>query len=302
MNAVPTTDGEWGRRITLRPSADKITRDNVREHGPSICCDFYIQGIERTAEALPWGFRDGDLENLDHHAPEARFEHLVSSANLAITRVQAVGVAPDNVAVVINHTDCDSILSSAIVAGLLDPDERYGAAAIAADHSGEPNAIADLLQSLDRQRNIELSLRSLAALERGSMLPDIAVEKLAIRLSKRDAAEAAVAEGRFQSQDGVMWAKLDFEIDGEFFPRLMPDAKVIVISYPNLSGTAPFVMKARLGLGAPEGMSLHQLDIKEHVDPAYGGRWDAGSTRRGKGTVMGVEEWALKLAARMTSQ
>ena len=80
----------------------------------------------------------------------------VSSANLALDWRAASANTPtesrkaaEQAVVVINHTDCDSILSSGIVSGLLDALPAYGRAALAADHTGEENAIADTLQALE---------------------------------------------------------------------------------------------------------------------------------------------------------
>ena len=64
----------------------------------------------------------------------------VSSANLAVEWVRARhGPRPGDL-VVITHTDCDSVLSSGIVSGRLEPKPEYEAAAIAADHTGERTA------------------------------------------------------------------------------------------------------------------------------------------------------------------
>lgn len=51
--------------------------------------------------------------------------------------VKEEGIASPADCVVINHTDCDSVLSSAIIRGILPPEKRFGDAAIAADHTGE---------------------------------------------------------------------------------------------------------------------------------------------------------------------
>lgn len=66
--------------------------------------------------------------------------------------------------VVIDHSDCDSILCAWLVSGRLEPDDRFGAAAIAADHTGAADPIADLLQAIEYRRDLELSFRSLNTL------------------------------------------------------------------------------------------------------------------------------------------
>ena len=48
-------------------------------------------------------------------------------------------------------------------------------------------------------------------------------------------------------------------------------------------------------MGAPPWLSLQQLGIHE-FDPAYGGRWNAGSNNRSGGTPMSSEEYRHRLA------
>ena len=49
-------------------------------------------------------------------------------------------------------------------------------------------------------------------------------------------------------------------------------------------------VKTRLGLAAPEGLSLQDLGIQD-FDRAYGGRWNAGSNNRDCGTTIAPEEY-----------
>ena len=56
-------------------------------------------------------------------------------------------------------------------------------------------------------------------------------------------------------------------------------------------------MKVRLGAGAPQGMTLQGLGI-ETFDPAYGGRWNAGSNKRGGGTTLQPAQYAERLRER----
>ena len=262
--------------------------------GAIIACDFAIQGAA-TWEATPWGFVSGRVTNLDHHAAMPTMQRQVSSTNLALTRVQAHGVVPASSSIVINHTDCDSVLSSAIVAGELEPWGEFGVAAIAADHTGEANAIADLLQALDAKRDLELSLRSLRALLAGEALEAVAQEALFTRLRKRELAAQMVASSTFVERDGVFYADLPKAIDGELVSALLPGARVVVLFSPHPTDSASRLVKMRLGLAALEGISLHALDIQA-FDPAYGGRWNAGSNKRGGGTRLSPDEYARHLA------
>lgn len=286
-------------RLHLLPVSNRVSAETVLKVSPSgevVACDFYVEGAERGQEE-PGGYRIGRLLNVDHHAPTARMSRMVSSTNLAIAQVQAAPADAD-ARMVINHTDCDSILSSAIMAGLLPPDPRYGAAAIAADHTGDEDPIADLLQAIDPFRDVSFSLRSLRALERGELLDPAALERLDDRRRRRERAERYVAEGRFRATGCVRWAALDGPMDATFFAALLPDACVILAAIPLRGQPGRWEMKARLGLAAPAGMSLHDLRIGEW-DPAFGGRWNAGANRRAGGTTIPIEAYAAELWRRI---
>ena len=263
--------------------------------GRVIACDCLVTG------AGTWPFRDGAYVNdrfvcIDHHQDDPRMHRFVSSANLAVEWVRARhGPRPDDL-VVITHTDCDSVLSSGIVSGRLEPKPEYEDAAIAADHTGAKNAIADLLQSLDSCRDHEVSLRNLSLLERGQALDPAAQQALANRTRKREVAAHAVETGRIQLDGLLAFGVLDESIDGEFFPALLPKAMVILTAAPHRP--KPWVMKLRLGTAAPPGMTLQRLGIQE-LDPAYGGRWNAGSNKRGGGTEMSPEVYARAVADRL---
>ena len=146
-------------------SVDDLTRLSP---GPIIACDFPVEGVETD----PWictvgGYAYGRIINVDHHADTTEMKRHVSSAHLAIERVRAIGMPTSDSIIVINHTDCDSVLSAGIMSGRLAAEDRYGDAALAADHTGDENLIADLLQALDKFDDFELSFAALARLESG---------------------------------------------------------------------------------------------------------------------------------------
>ena len=199
--------------------------------GRVIACDCLVTG------AGTWQFRDGAYVNgrlvcIDHHQDDPRMHRFVSSANLAVEWVRAGhGPRPGDL-VVITHTDCDSVLSSGIVSGRLEPKPEYEAAAIAADHTGAKDSIADLLQSLDRAHDHELSLRNLSLLEKGQPLELAAEQALADRTRKRKKAADAVKTGMIRLDGPLAFGVLDESIDGEFFPALLPKAVVILTAAP----------------------------------------------------------------------
>ncbi|MEP6509481.1 MAG: hypothetical protein ABJC63_14750 [Gemmatimonadales bacterium] len=128
---------------TIAHRAD-FTPDSLHEEhdGPIVACDFYVVGAESGNE-VPGGYQIETVLNVDHHAPTPRMTRCVSSTNLA-DHVKALGLTSRDSLVIVSHTDCDSVLSSCIMAGELEPDAQFGEAAIAADHSGETNEIADV--------------------------------------------------------------------------------------------------------------------------------------------------------------
>jgi hypothetical protein len=224
-------------RFTLIDLTSRVSPSHLLQQFPDrlvFACDFRVDGIERGRE-VPGGYQLGNIVNVDHHAPTPRMMRPVSSTNLATERVRALGPAPEGAAVVINHTDCDSVLSGGIMAGLLEADDRLGEAAIAADHTGASNPIADLLQSLEPVRDLDLASRSLQRLLSGLPLED----------------------------DGSRWR-----------------------------------VKLRLGRAAPAGLTLHDI-AAGGVDPAYDGRWNAGSNKRGGGTELDPETYAARVDRRV---
>jgi hypothetical protein len=57
-------------------------------------------------------------------------------------------------------------------------------------------------------------------------------------------------------------------------------------------------MKLRLGTRAPEGFTLHDLHMTD-FDPAYGGRWNAGSNARAGGTTIPPARYAEEVRQRL---
>lgn len=290
------------RLPTLIPCKARISIEEIEalHTGEIIACDFYISGIERH-EAVTAGYRRGRILNLDHHAPTEEMRRHVSSTNLAIDWVRVVGPAARETMVVINHTDCDSILSSAIIAGLLEPLDEYGSAAIAADHTGVPDPIADVLQGLDKKRDIELSFDSVARLTAGLPLEGVAKQALEQRTQKRELAKNAVDSGLVRLYGPVAFGELSEAVDGEFFPALLPGAALIVLMSRRADNPEHWNTKIRLGNAAPLGASIQSMRIQE-VDPAFDGRWNAGSNSRAGGTAIPPAEYRERILALFRQQ
>lgn len=261
---------------------------------PTIACDCLAKGIETIGDEVPWGWRLGHSVNIDHHAPVDAMAREISSTNLALRYVEAQGPADPSTRVLITHTDCDSILSAGLITGDLDPHPEYGEAALAADHTGEPNDIADLLQALMDERDIHASFIAMAMQNFGWAVPPRAQVLLNARRRKREQAEALVGRGGFEHLGaGIYFAQFTEDTEGEFFPRLLPHARLIVLGmpHPKYPEAKRWLMRCRRGHDMPEGEDLRHLGLEAH-DPAYGGRWNAGSNKRGGGTSVEPRVWA----------
>ncbi|MEO5589924.1 MAG: hypothetical protein ABIS03_10090, partial [Gemmatimonadaceae bacterium] len=231
-----------------------------------MACDIYIEGAELGRE-VPGGYEIDGIVNIDHHAPGERMRRLVSSTNLAIEQIKETGPAQNGTLIVVSHTDCDSVLSSAIMAGELPPEPRFGQAAISADHTGVMNELADVLQSLEHRRDLYFSLRNLRKLLDGQPLDRTAQPAYAARLEKREAAAAAVSNRQVALDGNLAFGVLDAKIDGELFPAHFPAAAVILL-ISRRPRSDLWEARMRLGLTAPAGASLHQLGT-ERFDPAF---------------------------------
>ena len=259
---------------------------------PIITTDFEVSGEEGLPLESPQGQMIGyrysgdqgesEILSIDHHGPAPEMQRRISSTNLALEFVKAYGLSSGDVA--ITHTDYDSVVAAALLIGRLplQMGELLGPAAIAADHTGEKNVFADTLQSIQDMRDVEFSLACLRILlQQGEeALPQQAREALQARRTQRVQLQSLIQAGLFQQRGtGVYAAYLNTRIDGELLPSLLPGAVVIItVSPPQRSGDGALV-KVRLGMAAPEGMSL----LAFHLPPS-GGRWNALSTGRQGGT------------------
>jgi hypothetical protein len=278
--------------IDLLPLKSIYSISEIREIIPNnslYVCDFYLDKIEEGEEVVG-GYKIDDITNIDHHAPLRVMSKHISSANLALEFVKKNGaiIPPDHV--VIHHTDCDSVLSSAIMRGILPVDEIFGQAAIAADHTGEQNEIADLLQALQEKRSLSFSLANLEKLLTGIPLEEESQKLLDARLSDRTKAREMVDAGAFEKIGDVYFTSVKENFDGGLIPALLPDAVAIVIGVPMEDNPDMWGIKVRLGNNAPEGLALNTLGL-----PNFGGRWNAGNTKRHNGTKLNPKDYAILL-------
>ncbi len=264
---------------TGSPVADMIPRNNRAYR--TVVCDFHVAGAEQ-GEAKPWGYEHDEFDVVDHHAPDPRWERNISSVHLAIEYVRLNGFADK---VVVNHTDCDSILAAMILRGLLLPVQRYAAAAEAADHTGETNDLADLLQALEHERSLLLSMDALDDWLRSEFLSDRTRQLLTNRLDERLLARQYAKEP--VRRGCVVWIQGDENLDAAFLLPYVGDAWVVVYTFPMPKKAGEkgerTCVKVRRGSAAPDGFTLQSLGINDLIE-RYGGRWNAGSNHRGGGT------------------
>jgi len=299
------------------PLENDVTAEVVEATCPVVnkriyACDFYVKGIERHNDPFPGGYRFGRIYNVDHHAPADRMARRVTSTMLALETICACAVTDEAAYTVINHTDCDSVLSSALLIGFLpttspaypDVHTALSIASVNADHTGEEDRIADVLQGLDEQRRgnrtdsqyLE-SLRNLLFLLEGKPIEPAAEYALKDRHRARARASELVRSGEVQAAR-VAYGTLMEEIDGAFFLQPLPDAWVIMLASPHPKYPDRWAVKLRLGNSAPARFNLQLLGVGE-FDPAYGGRWNAGSNKRGGGTVIAPGEYRAALTERV---
>jgi hypothetical protein len=292
---------DWEEKLKENPihlvrekKEDTLEELKERYSGKVAVLDLYIKDIEKRGQWDGNVLRLGDIINIDHHAPIKEFSKNISSTNLAIEWVKKRGVLGKDYSVVVNHSDCDSVLSSLIIRGILPPDEKFGQAAIAADHTGEENEIADLLQALEDKRDLKFSTRNLQLLLEGKD-PEPEAQKLLEKINiNRKKAREIVEKGEMINLGGISYVQLSTKAESSYFPALLPDAQVILVYCPLEKKQDHMEAKIRLGLAAPTGLTLDGLEIND-IDPNFGCRWNAGSDRRAGGTSMDIEEYARLL-------
>ncbi len=292
---------DWAEKLKENPvdlteEKPEFTVEELKEKypGKAAVIDVYIKDIEKSDRWNGNVLCMGDILSIDHHAPAKEFRKNISSTNLAIDWVRSKGVLGGDYRVVINHMDCDSVLAALIMRGILLPEERFGQAAIAADHTGAVNEIADLLQAIEDERNLEFSARNLQLLLVKKSLEPRAQELLEKRYADRAKAAEVVKNGDVHVLGGVSFVRLDKKIDSGFFPALIPDAQVILAFSPHEKDIGNSEVKIRLGMSAPPGLALYKLKIGD-FDPTFGSRWNAGSNDRSLGVSVGIEEYAKLL-------
>ncbi|MBP7700490.1 hypothetical protein KA111_00330 [Candidatus Woesebacteria bacterium] len=276
-------------QLYLVPLFSKITAAELRSMIPNISKSIIIIGLDFPVSEHEKGTevrsKDGTLIgvmhdssnvlNIDHHIPLTEMARPISTTPLVTTYVHEHGsMADKDCVIIINHVDADSLLSVLVLTGQVDAsDQRFNQAAIDADHTGRKNNIGDLLVALEPKRDLKFSLFCLNKFLRNETLPEEAQLLLKQRLSQRDEAQQLVNDGKLQYMGkGVYLIISENTLRSELFPPAKEDATIFVVATPKAGG---WEYKVRAGNAFPTNKRLNEMDI-----PYFGGRWNAGGTKR----------------------
>jgi hypothetical protein len=150
------------------------------------------------------------------------------------------------------------------------------------------------LQAIQDRRDPAYSYQQLQRLLQGQPLAAAADQALVKRRADRE----QLRQVPFQQVDesGVYYAELTGRIDGEFASAVLPNAAVIVLASPMPDGSGKWEVKVRAGNQFPPSWSLQDLQLD-----SFGGRWNAGSTKRHGGSNLGPEAYAQDVAERLAT-
>jgi len=280
------------KRIVLIRESQNVSEKDIlalRQDQPEkkiFVCDFYIANIEKYTE-IPGGYFHENIYNIDHHAPTKRMAQEISATHLAIDYVKAYGIIPQDAIIIINHTDCDSVLSSCIMAGILPPEDRFARAAKAADHTGEENTIADVLQAISGERDLLFSITTLANILDNKPLEEKAKTLLQKRTDDRELIKTLIEQKAFIVDGAVTYASSPRKIDAGLLPALLPGSVIIMLASPMPDDPIKINYTIRRGPNAPLGFYLNTLNL----DKEFGGRWNAISNKRGGGTTRPISDY-----------
>jgi hypothetical protein len=288
-------------QLILLQQFDTVTLEEIKqEYGerPAIfACDFYIDDIETKGKGIEGGYVYENIYNIDHHAPTKRMMSNITATSLAIDYIKKNSEIPQGSVVLINHTDCDSVLSSLIICGLLSVDQEedavlYAKAAESADHTGAPNDIADLLQALSCKRKLLFSAKNMEDLLAGKDLDEEAAVLFKQRSDERMRSFALI-KGGLRQKGHVTFLQLTPKknVDIQLLYWALPDAEIIMTAGQMPDDASRTGIKIMRGRKAPNGLCLNIIGLGD----GFGGRWDAISNKRAGGTTNSVAIYIDKL-------
>jgi hypothetical protein len=250
-----------------------------------IVCDFHVKDIHKKT-FISCGYLFENIINIDHHAPDSFMANFATATSLA-SEYRKSDFFSKNSIVVINHTDCDSMLSALIVSSQILPDEMLCQAALAADHTGNENDIADLLQSMEHLRDFVYSQRNLHKLLSRNRLDEEASKLFLDRKLQRD--YACKISQKAERIGFVHLIKLspNYSINIQLFKSFLPDACIIMSSQPMCDNHDRNEISIMLGQKAPADLYLNNIPLPNE----FGCRWNAGSNKRSSGSTVQPHEY-----------
>lgn len=300
------------KRIIVTDFPLYLTEDAVKD-------DELLQPLEiRTKSGALIGYHfmvDGiEMINVDHHLRSEEFARIVSSTPLMGEYIAEVGPfnRPEDL-VFIHHTDGDSVLSAMVAAGLLLPGEpEIDQAAIDGDHTGKANNLADRINAIEKWKDVREAARQVRLyFQDPTFIPENIRSLHDKRLKDREGTvtKAQTLGKAWDTERGIYTIESDEELRAEFLTPAFPDAQVIILAMPYElktpedhrqaelhPGKRPLDFRIRLGLQAPQGLQLNKLGLEE---VGFGGRWNAGGTKRHGPIFLEPEEFYTFVASRL---
>jgi hypothetical protein len=266
--------------VIRQKSSYTIAEIKKRFPGEKLClCDFALLGAEnkKVSEDLSITI-DEDLLLVDHHVPLETFTAHISSTTIACNYARAHGPLPNAYKVVINHTDTDSLLSMLVMLGLLKPEEKYNQAALAADHTGENNEIADLLQVFSTHKDFHISIQNLLTYLKTGTYSEKQLALVNKRNERYELAADYVNNGKVKMyRPGLAYVVIKERLlKPIFFKRYLPEVKVLMVCRKLQSKN--WEIRIRL-FDEGSKVRLNKVHLKN-----FGGRWNAGANRRSGGS------------------
>ncbi|MFA5306986.1 MAG: hypothetical protein WC365_06075 [Candidatus Babeliales bacterium] len=273
--------------ITLLSLCKSIKIEDLQSQFPAstiYACDFYIEGIEKETSIIG-GFRSKTIINIDHHAPIEDMANFTTSTSLAVAYVQSYGSARNDEKIVINHTDCDSILSSLVIAGILQPKEEYKYAALCADHTGEISEISEILQALEKERDLELSSQALLYFVSTGKIAQNVMPYISAYKACRERVRDFISNAYYV--DDIAVVQIDNKIQSLMLLPYFPQAKIIMAISPHSLYPEKTAISIIRGPMAPKNLYINTLPLPQE----FGGRWNMGSNKRSGGTSFPIDSY-----------
>lgn len=288
-------------------------------------CNVYIEGIEKNKAALQEDFGfvcwtpEGNVLNIDHHAPIKKFKRRVTAVELAILYYRRHKAVDEDTAVVVNYTDTDSVLSALIILGLLDAfpvsvrknrEKSFIDAAHSAHYTGKENALADILQAVQSMNNLGYSaMELLAYIETGevSALKTMTQDELRNRQEERIIVSKEMTSGRIRGQyrksDKVGHIRMPKMIGDPLFWTDLSCGVWVFVAFIQVGAKEDkrWNIRARVTARGSGNVRLDELGLYELV-PDWSGGWNFGSNMGSGGCEIDPDVFVHFLSTRIGKQ